>query len=257
MKPAARRLLSGSLLSGAALSLAACAPAEESETLTVFAAASLHEVFGEIGDLYAEETGTEVEFSFGGSSDLVAQLEQGAPADALVTADSLTMSQAQEAGLIDQTPQIFATNTLVLITPAGNPAGVEGLEDLEREEVVSVLCAPQVPCGASSRRLMDSAGVAPAPASEEASVTDVLGKVRSGEADAGLVYSTDARGAGDEVETIRPEGAGEVVNHYPAAVLDSSGDPDAAERFLAYLALPEAQEVLREAGFRPAAEGTS
>lgn len=234
------------------LGLTACAAEESEERITVYAAASLQEVYEEIGELYTEETGTEVEFSFAGSADLLAQLEQGAPADALVTADTLTMSRAQEAGLVSEAPQIFAANTVVLATPAGNPADITGVEDLEREDVVSVLCAEQVPCGALSTELTAAAGVEPSPASEENSVTDVLGKIRSGEADAGLVYATDAQAAGDEVETIEIDDAEDHLNHYPGAVLDAADTPEAATEFLAFLAMPEAEEVLAEAGFRTA-----
>lgn len=193
-----------------------------------------------------------MELNVAGSSTLVEQLENGAPADVLATADDETMSRAEQAGLTAEVPQIFATNTPVLVTPVGNPAGISGLEDLERDDVVSVVCAPQVPCGAAAEQLAESAGTELLPASEEPAVTDVLGKARSGEADAGVVYATDAQAAGDEVETIEPEGAEDVVNHYPAAALDAAENSDAAEQFLAHLARPEAEEILRESGFRPA-----
>lgn len=237
------------------LTLTSCGTDAAEEHLTVYAAASLHEVFEEIGELYTEETGTPVEFSFAGSADLLAQLEQGAPADVLATADEQTMSRAAEDELVAETPQIFAANTLTLATPAGNPAEITDLEDLEREDVISVLCAEQVPCGALSRELTAAAGVAPSPASEENSVTDVLGKVRSAEADAGLVYASDAQAAGEDVESIAIEGSEHHLNRYPGAVLESADSPEAAAEFLAFLAMPEAAELLDEAGFRTGDDG--
>ena len=238
-----------------ALTLTSCGTDAAEERITVYAAASLHEVFEEIGDLYTEETGTVVEFSFAGSADLLAQLEQGARADVLVTADEQTMDRAAQDELLAETPQVFAANTLALATPAGNPAGITGLEDLEREDVISVLCAPQVPCGALSRELTAAAGVEPAPASEENSVTDVLGKVRSAEADAGLVYASDAQAAGEDVESIEIEGSQDHLNHYPGAVLESAAVPEDAEEFLAFLATPKAAELLDEAGFLTGQDG--
>ena len=238
-----------------ALTLTSCGTDAAEERITVYAAASLHEVFEEIGDLYTEETGTAVEFSFAGSADLLAQLEQGAPADVLVTADEQTMSRAAEDELLAETPQVFAANTLALATPAGNPAGITGLEDLEREDVISVLCAPQVPCGALSRELTAAAGVEPVPASQENSVTDVLGKVRSAEADAGLVYASDVQAAGEDVETIEIDDAEDHLNRYPGAVLESAEVPEEAAEFLAFLAMPEATELLHEAGFRTGEDG--
>ncbi len=126
------------------------------------------------------------------------------------------MDSAVEAGLVAGEPSLFASNTLTIVTPPGNPAEVEDLEDLADNDVVTVVCAPQVPCGAATEQVTEAAGVALSPASEESAVTDVLGKVRAGEADAGLVYVTDARGAGEDVETIDFPEAHDVVNLYPA-----------------------------------------
>lgn len=226
------------------------AAAENGESIQVFAAASLNETFTEIGELFEQEHGVSAEFNFAGSSDLVAQLEQGAPGDVFASADEANMDSAVEAGLVSGEPSLFASNTLAIVTPPGNPAEVEGLEDLAGDDVVTVVCAPQVPCGAATEQVTEAAGVALSPASEESAVTDVLGKVRVGEADAGLVYVTDAQGAGEDVETIDFPEAQDVVNLYPAAALEDSGNPEASEAFVEFLQSTEAQEILAEAGFQ-------
>ncbi|MEE6281449.1 molybdate ABC transporter substrate-binding protein [Georgenia sp. MJ170] len=217
--------------------------------LTVFAAASLNVVFEEIADLFtAEHPGTEVAFSFAGSADLVAQLDAGAPADALATANEPTMASAVEAGNIDGEPDVFAANVLTLVTPAGNPAGVTGLDE-SLDDAALVTCAPQVPCGEATLTLSELLGVTLSPVSEEGSVTDVLGKVTSGQGDAGLVYATDAASAGAAVDVIAVDRADEVVNRYPVAVTAGTDQPELAAAWVEFLGGAEAQQVLGEAGF--------
>jgi len=221
-------------------------------TLTVFAAASLKSSFTELAERFeAENPGTTVTLSFAGSADLATQLSQGAPADVFASADSGTMAKVQEAGLADGGPRNFATNTLAIAVPPGNPAGIRSFADLAKTGIKLVSCAPQVPCGAAAARVADSTGTVLSPVSEENSVTDVLGKVISGEADAGLVYVTDVRSAGARVEGIPFPEAAAAVNPYPAAVLAGSRNKTAAGRFLNLLAGPEGQEVLAAAGFGP------
>lgn len=222
----------------------------ESDSITVFAAASLNEVFEEIGELYTEETGVETEFNFAGSSGLVEQLENGAPADVLATADEQNMEDAVDSELVDGEPELFTENHLVVITPPTNPAGVESLDDLDDDAVETVLCAEQVPCGAASQRITEAAGLEITPVSEEFSVTDVLGRVRTGEADAGLVYATDALQGGQEVETIEIEGAEEDPNLYPIALLEGAEAGEAGQEFIDFVLQDEqAQQVLTDAGF--------
>ncbi|WP_150460482.1 molybdate ABC transporter substrate-binding protein [Nesterenkonia ebinurensis] len=235
-----------------ALTLTACGGngEEEADSIIVFAAASLNEVFEEIGELYTEETGAQVSFTFAGSSGLVEQLENGAPADVLATADETNMNNAVEGGLVAADPELFAENYLVIVTPAGNPADVASLEDLEDDAVETVICAVQVPCGAATQRISEAAGVAITPVSEETSVTDVLGRVRNGEADAGLVYATDALQGGDEVETVEIAGAEEDPNLYPIALLENADAPEAGQEFVDFVLTDElAQNILSEAGF--------
>ena len=156
--------------------------------------------FEEIGRrVRADHDGVKVEFNFAGSSDLVAQIQQGAPADVFASADEANMEKLTADDLQGSDPQTFASNTLEIAVPPGNPAGIESFQDLAEDGLNLVICAPEVPCGAATQTVAESAGVELKPVSEEQSVTDVLAKVTSGEADAGLVYVTDVIAAGDDV----------------------------------------------------------
>lgn len=213
--------------------------------VTVFAAASLRTAFDEIAEAF-EQQHPNVEVApivYDGSSTLVTQVQEGADADVLATADERNMQVLVDAGLAPA-PQLFATNTLVVAVPAGNPAGVEALGDLA--EVVTVLCAPEIPCGAASTRLLDAADVTVTAASLEQNVTAVLQKVAAGEADAGLVYATDVA-TDDAVESFVPEGADEVINRYPIATLGDASEAGIA--FAEFVRGDEAQRILRDLGF--------
>ncbi|MGU3581837.1 molybdate ABC transporter substrate-binding protein [Rhodococcus sp. C26F] len=220
------------------------------DVLTVYAAASLRAPFTEIAERF-EEANPEVtvEFSFAGSSDLETQLEQGAPADVFASADTRTMDAAVAAGLVAGEPIPFATNTLTIVTEPGNPKNVTSFDDLTGDGLSVVVCAPRVPCGAATERLEETAGVELAPVSEESSVTDVLGKVTSGQADAGLVYVTDAMGAGEKVAVVPVPEAAEIVNIYPVAPLSDSRDPDRADAFVRFVTGTGGRAVLADAGF--------
>lgn len=241
-----------SALLALALPLAACGGDSDNggstDTLTVYAASSLTAAFGEIAqDFEADHDGVEVKLSFGGSSDLVTQIQNGAPADVFASADTATMDELVADDLTAADPQDFATNTLEIAVPPGNPAGISSFADLAKPGVQLVVCAPEVPCGAAAQQVADDAGVTLEPVSEEQSVTDVLGKVTSGEADAGLVYVTDVQAAGDDVEGITfPESAG-VVNTYPIAPVKGAGD--LAQQFVEFVLGDTGQQVLADAGF--------
>lgn len=228
----------------------AAASSEVSGDLTVFAAASLKATFTELGTRFeAEHPGSTVTFSFAGSSDLVTQLTQGAPADVFASADTANMTKAVDAGLLTGAPVNFATNTLTIVTPPGNPKNIASFADLARPDTTVVVCAPQVPCGAATTKIEQSTGTSLTPVSEESSVTDVLGKITSGQADAGLVYVTDASGAGDKVTAVPfPESSG-AVNTYPIAVLEDSANSAAAQAFVDLVSGPEGRTVLQDAGF--------
>ncbi|CAM2903273.1 molybdate ABC transporter substrate-binding protein [Actinomyces slackii] len=222
------------------------APQAASGELTVFAAASLQGAFQEIGAAVEKENpDLSITFDFQGSQDLVASLSGGAPADVLATANESTMKDATDQSLVGQSTE-FATNVLTLIVPEGNPAGVTGL-DSSLTDAKLVICAPEVPCGEATAKLAQALGVTLDPVSEEQKVTDVRGKVESGEADAGIVYTTDAAAA-KGVETISiPDGG--VINHYPIAPTAKPANAEGARVFIDYVLSQEGQAVLTEHGF--------
>jgi molybdate transport system substrate-binding protein len=220
------------------------------QKIVVFAAASLKKTFTEIGDQFSRDNpGAAVEFSFAGSSDLVTQLTQGAHADVFAAADAKNMDKAAEAGLLAGTPVNFAANTLTIAAAPGNPKGISTFADLATPGLAVVVCAPQVPCGSATQTVETKSGVTLNPVSEESSVTDVLNKVTSGQADAGVVYVTDAAGAGDKVTAVSfPEAAG-AVNTYPIAILKQSGNSSLASKFVDAVTGPAGQQILAKAGF--------
>ena len=219
-------------------------------SLTVFAAASLKSAFTEIGEQFkTDNPGAAVEFSFAGSSDLVTQLTQGADADVFASADTRNMDKAVSAGLVDGDPVNFATNTLTIVVAPGNPKGIKTFADLAKSGASVVVCAPPVPCGGATEKVEQATGVTLAPVSEETSVTDVLGKVTSGQADAGLVYVTDAAGAGDKVSSVPFPEAAQAVNTYPIAVLEQSEQAELAHRFVDLVTGEAGQKALAKAGF--------
>nr|WP_230329263.1 molybdate ABC transporter substrate-binding protein [Nocardia aurantiaca] len=222
----------------------------DTKTITVFAAASLQRVFTQLGTQYeSAHPGTRVAFSFAGSSDLAAQLNQGAPADVFASADQANMDKAVKGGRITDRPQTFATNSLTIVTPPGNPAHIGSLSDLSKPDLRLVVCAPQVPCGSAARKVTSAANVSISPVSEESSVTDVLAKVTSGQADAGLVYVTDAAGAGAKVTTVNFPESSTAVNVYPIAAVTDSKNAEAAKDFVTLVTGPDGRKALRQAGF--------
>ncbi|WP_342372941.1 molybdate ABC transporter substrate-binding protein [Propioniciclava soli] len=243
-------LAAATALAGCAAGLSPAAPAAPSDApapapVTVFAAASLTAAFTEIAAL---DPALAVTLSFDGSPTLVDQVAAGAPADVLATADVTTMTRARDAGLLAGEPVTFAANTAVLIVPRGNPGAVTGL-DVSLEGRRLVVCAPTVPCGATAHAIADAAGVTLRPVSEEQKVTDVRGKVASGEADAGIVFATDALAAGDAVETLPLPGAAQAATTYPIAVVHDAPHPDAAAAFVALITGPDGRDVLAAHGF--------
>jgi molybdate transport system substrate-binding protein len=225
-------------------------PTATSTEITVFAAASLKQTFTEIGEQFkTENPGTSVEFSFAGSSDLVTQLSQGAQADVYASADTKNMDKAMQAGLLAGDPVNFASNTLTIAVAPGNPKKIASFKDLTQQGINVVVCAPQVPCGSATQKVEQATGVTLNPVSEESSVSDVLNKVTTGQADAGLVYVTDAKGAGDKLAEVPfPEAAG-AVNTYPIAVLKESKNPELARKFVDLVTGESGQNVLIAAGF--------
>jgi molybdate transport system substrate-binding protein len=227
-----------------------CSSGRRAESIVVFAAASLKQTLTQIGGRFeAANEGLSVDFNFAGSSDLVNQLGQGAAADLFASADTANMAKLANAGLLAADPINFASNTLVIAVAPDNPKHITSLRDLARPGLDVAVCARPVPCGSATQRIEDATGVQLAPISEEASVTDVLNKVATGQADAGLVYVTDARSAGGKVTEVPfPEAAG-AVNVYPIAVLKRSTKPALAHKFVDLVTGAEGQKILSQAGF--------
>ncbi|MFC9792938.1 molybdate ABC transporter substrate-binding protein [Streptomyces sp. NPDC127584] len=231
----------GSTASGSA----SAAPAAN---LTVLAAASLTDVFKTAGAAYEKaHPGTKLTFSFAGSQELVAQVSQGSPADVLVTADTKSMDKVKAD---TTTPAIIATNRLVIATGEGNPFKVDDLKDLADTKLKVVLAAPEVPAGKYSKQILDKQSITVKPVSQEPNVRAVLSKVELGEADAGLVYKTDAASAADKVDAVEIPDDQNAVAKYPAATLKDSKNAEAAEAFVVWLSSPEGQKILQDAGFQ-------
>ena len=221
-----------------------------SGTVVVYAAASLKSSFTKIGQQFkTDNPGSDVNFEFMGSSELATQLTQGATADVFASADTAQMDTVVKAGLVDGNPTNFASNTLVIVTAPGNPKQIGSFADLNKPGLNVVICQKPVPCGSATQRVEDSSGVRLHPVSEELSVTDVLNKVTTGQADAALVYVTDALSAKDKVTTVKfPEAAG-AVNVYPIAVLKKAPQPGLAQKWVALVTGDAGQQILAQLGF--------
>ncbi|MCO1656821.1 molybdate ABC transporter substrate-binding protein [Pseudonocardia humida] len=241
---------------GAALLLTACASggaAPDAGELTVFAAASLTETFTELGERFeAEHPGVAVRFNFGASSDLAQQIASGAPADVFAAASEATMKTVTDAGAAAGTPTVFATNVLRIATAPGNPKGIATFADLARPDLKVVVCAPQVPCGATAEKIEEATGVMLSPVSEEPDVKSALGKVTSGDADAGLVFVTDVTdvtGAGADVQGVPFPEAAQAVTDYPIVVLEDAPQAGLAAEFQDLVTGERGREALSAAGF--------
>jgi len=230
--------------------------ADPSGILTVFAAASLTDAFTELGEqLEAEYPALDVQFNFAGSSALAAQLEQGAPADVFASADEAQMARAEEAGLVEDS-EVFAVNRLMIATPLDNPLAIEppesgqpSLADLVPDDFTLAVCAPEVPCGAAAAEVLDRAGLSAAPDSYEDDVRAVLTKVQLGEVDAGLVYVSDVRAAGDSILAFAFSEASQAVNRYPVAALGDAPNPAAGQAFVDLVLSDAGRQVFSDAGF--------
>jgi len=213
----------------------------ELDGLTVFAAASLTEVF--------EEIAPDATFNFAGSDELATQIREGAPADVYAAASPRYPNELAAEGFLLQ-PQVFATNRLVVVVPADNPAGIQSVDGLGREGVRLVIGAEGVPVGDYTRSVLETIGaeaVLDSVVSHEQDVKGVLGKVVSGDADAGFVYVTDAKAAGDEVESIELPPQPPV--EYPIGIVTETESMEAAEAFVELVLSEDARQALEDAGF--------
>jgi molybdate transport system substrate-binding protein len=216
----------------------------------VFAAVSLKPAFTLLaGKFQADNPGATVDFDFATSSELANKLTQGAAADVFASADSAEMDTVVKADLTDSDPINFASNTLVIVTAPGNPKQISSFADLAKPDLRVAVCQAPVPCGAAVQRIEDSTGMHVDPSSEESAVSGVLTKVTSGEADAGLVYLTEAHKAGDKVSTVRFPESNDAVIVYPIVVLKRASQPALAQKFVSLVAGATGQRVLNQAGF--------
>lgn len=226
------------------------APTAPRGTLTVFAAASLAAAFDELGTAFtAAHPGVAVTFNFAGSSELAAQIGNGAPADVFAAADEATMNRLVDADGTAGAPVMFAHNVAEIIVAPGNPHGITGVADLADGDLVVVTCAPEVPCGNYAAQILSRAGVAVTPKSLERNVSAVVTKVLLGEADAGIVYRTDVIAAGDGADGVSIPLDDNVVAAYPIAVTAEAPNPIAAVAFVDFVAGDDGQRILAAHGF--------
>jgi len=227
------------------------APRPQSGTLTVFAAASLTDSFNALGKQFeAAHPGVRVTFNYNGSSTLVQQITQGAPADVFASADQANMDKLVKAGMNGAAPQNFASNVLEIAVPPGNPKHITGFADLAKPGVTVVVCAPQVPCGSATQKVENASKVTLHPKSEEQDVKSVLAKVEANEADAGLVYVTDVTSAGTKVTGVPFPEADQALNVYPLVVVKESKQAALAAQFVAFVLGPQGRQELARDGFR-------
>jgi molybdate transport system substrate-binding protein len=214
------------------------------EHLTVFAASSLTEVF--------QELDPDARYNFAGSDELATQLREGAEADVYAAASPRYPDQLYAEELLEK-PEVFATNRLVIVVPKDNPAGIRSLSDLQQGGVKLVIGAKGVPIGDYTRDVLEKANpsVLANVVSEEEDVKGVLGKVRLGEADAGFVYATDAKAAGDDVRAIELPDEVQATVRYPVAVVSASKHEAEAREFVELLRGERGQQVLSKGGFGP------
>ena len=235
------------------LLVAACGSESKSSTtgsIVVFAASSLTDAFKAVGDAFtAKNPDAKVTFNFAGSSDLVTQIANGAPADLFVSADESNMKKVTDAGNNAGDPVIIARNSFEIIVGTGNPKGITGLADLAKTDTIVVLCAEAVPCGKGAATILKNAGIALTPKSLEDKVKGVVTKVTAGEADAGIVFVTDVRAAGDAAAGVEIPADQNVISNYPIVVTKEATNAAAAQAFIDFVASDAGQAILAKYGF--------
>ncbi len=253
MRRSPRRLLSAVAL---LVVLGASCGSDDSDSaavsgdVTVFAAASLTAAFTEIGDAFkVEYPDANVTFNFAASSELVTQIGEGAPADVFASADQSNMTKLTDAGNNASEPVVFATNLAEIIVGPGNPKGITGVADLANEDLIVVVCAPEVPCGKYAAQIFDNAGVAVTPKSFDENVKAVVTKVTLGEADAGIAYTTDVTAAGDDAEGVEIPAGINVVAEYPIALTKEAPNAEGAQAFVDFVNSEQGQTILSSYGF--------
>jgi molybdate transport system substrate-binding protein len=224
-----------------------------SGNISVFAAASLTASFNALGTAFqAANPGVTVKFNYAGTPTLVTQIEQGAPADIFASADTANMDKMTADGFTAGASLVFAHNSLEIVVAPGNPRGITGLADLAKPGVLYISEGPTVPAGKYSLQALKSAGVTVTPKSLETSVTALIGKIELGEADAGIVYTTDVSAAGSKVAGVPIPAANNVIATYPIVVVKGTTNAAAAYAFMGYVVSVTGQTALASFGFLPA-----
>ncbi len=236
----------------------------QAQTLTVFAAASLTEAFGEISTIFHDANPTiEARFNFAGSQTLQAQIESGAPADLFASANKANMDALVIAGFVDgEAPRLLLTNSLIVVVPLSNPAQVDSIQDLAHPGLKLVLADETVPAGRYARQVLDMASRDPAygrdfasmaldnVVSNETDVKQVVSKVQLGEADAGIVYISDSIAASD-LKTVPISQEINVSAQYFIAPVSGSPNRDLANKFIDYVLSADGQAIFQKWGFSP------
>jgi len=233
----------------AVLLLAACGSADSENQIRVSAASSLTASFGSLEEVFeAAHPGMDVVFNFGGSSLLREQILAGAPIDVFASASTEIMDEVQSAGLTEGEVGVFARNQIEIAVPEGNPAGIRGLKDFERDELFVGLCAAEVPCGRLARETFELAGIDPLPDTNEPNVRSLLTKIEAGELDAGVVYATDVIEGDVDGIPISPDLQSNAL--YPASRIVDSPNPAGGDDFMTFLFSDEAKAILLNHGFQ-------
>ncbi len=219
-------------------------------TVVVFAAASLTDAFAEVESAFeAGHPGVDVVLNLAGSSALRVQILEGAPADVFASANETNMAQVVEAGQVDGAAKVFASNLLQIAVPAGNPAGVTGIDDLANPDLFIGVCTEGVPCGDLAREVLANAGVEASIDTNEPDVRALVTKIEAAELDAGIVYVTDVASSSGRVEGIAIADDVNVVATYPIAQLARSSNPTGAAAFVEFVLSEAGQAILRLFGF--------
>jgi molybdate transport system substrate-binding protein len=248
MRPAAGILVLLLLLAAPACTERRAGGAVDADDLTIFAAASLTDVFTALAARHEQGQPGRVSLSFAGSQQLARQILDGAPADIYAAASFDEMEELVERGLLTP-PRTFARNRLAIAVEPGNPLGLDELADLARPDVVLVLPTVHAPAGRYAAAALDAAGVAVTASSYETDVRGALSKVRLGEADAAIVYRSDVIAAGDAVDSIEIPAAHNVEVSYPIAVTTAGGSEDRAAAFVDLLLSSDGRQLLLDHGF--------
>jgi len=240
-----------------AVGCGSAAPAQGHDPLSgdiaVFAASSLTDAFNALGDSFHQEhPGASIKFNFAGTPTLVTQIEQGAPADVFASADTTNMDRLLADGLAAGAVEVFAHNELEIAVAPGNPKSIHELKDLPKPGLIYIAAGPTVPAGKYAAQALAKAGVTVTPKSLETDVKSVLSKIELGEADAGIVYTTDVKAAGNKVAGVAIADADNVVATYPIAAVKASPNLGLAQAFIAFVTSSQGQAKLETFGFLPA-----